>query len=66
MKPNYLNEICANCGFIYGSHHGGSNPWPYDYCPDQKERMDWGNGPGTCFKPTGKYKEEKIKRGKIC
>lgn len=55
--PKYFKEICANCGGTYGDHHGGTSPWPRDYCPGTSGRMDWENGPGTCFKPTGKYKE---------
>lgn len=53
-----MMEMCGNCGFIYGSHHGGTSPWPRDYCPGHEKRMDWENGPGTVFKPTGKVKSE--------
>lgn len=53
--PNFLNEICANCGFTYGSHHGGTEPYPFNYCPGHEGRMDWDKGPGTCFKGTGRY-----------
>ena len=53
-----MNEVCNNCGHTYGSHHGGSNSWPRDYCPGHEGRMDWENGPGTCFEPTGDYMEE--------
>lgn len=59
-KPDYLDEICSNCGCTYCSHHGGSNPWPYNYCPGHEGHMDWDKGPGTIFKPSGKYKEEHI------
>jgi len=52
-----LDEICGNCGLPRGSHHAGISPWPHNYCPDKKERMDWANGPGTCFKSTGLYKK---------
>ena len=55
---NHMKEICGNCGCTYGSHHGGSNPYPYNYCPGHEGRMDWENGKGTCFKPTGTYKED--------
>jgi hypothetical protein len=41
---------CARCGNSYGSHHGGSSPYPRDYCPGTEGRMDWENGPGTVFK----------------
>jgi len=55
---NYLKEICANCGCTLGAHHGGCNPYPRDYCPGHEGRMDWENGPGTTFSPSGIYKEE--------
>ncbi len=45
-----FSEICANCGCTYGSHHGGTAPWPRDYCPGNEGRMDWEDGPGTVFK----------------
>jgi len=54
----FLREICGRCGCTYGSHHGGIQPWPRDYCPGHEGRMDWENGPGTVFKPTGQYKNE--------
>jgi len=50
-----LDEICGNCSKTFGSHHAGTSPWPYNYCPDPDCRMDWKNGPGTVFKATGKY-----------
>ena len=65
MKVNLMKEICVNCDFTFGSHHGGSSPWPYNYCPSEEGRMDWENGQGTVFKPSGYYKgekEEEIKR----
>lgn len=49
IKPNYLGEICKNCGLTRGSHHGGTHPYPYNYCPGHEGRMDWDKGPGTCF-----------------
>lgn len=52
-----LDEICGHCGYILGSHHGGSNPWPQGYCPGGEHTMDWGKGPGTCFKSTGRFRE---------
>ena len=45
----YMNRKCRHCGFTYGSHHGGTNPWPRNYCPGHEGRMDWENGPGTVF-----------------
>jgi hypothetical protein len=54
-KPTEFNEICSNCGLSMGSHHGGSNPWPYNYCPGHEGRMDWENGPGTTFEGSGCY-----------
>lgn len=54
-----LREICGNCGLLFGSHHGSSGPWPYSYCPGHEGRMDWENGPGTVFKYTGKFTDDK-------
>jgi hypothetical protein len=56
---DYFKEICKKCGCTYGAHHGGISPWPRDYCPGNEGRMDWENGPGTVFKPSGEYEEEK-------
>jgi len=50
-----LKEYCANCGRTYGSHHAGQAPWPRDYCPGHEGKMDFENGPGTWFKPSGRY-----------
>ena len=50
-----LLEICGNCGFTFGSHHGGTSSWLYYYCPGNEGRMDWDKGPGTVFKSTGEY-----------
>lgn len=62
---NQMKEICDNCGFTYGSHCGGAYysfyyemDIPQGYCPGHEGRMDWDNGQGTIFKPTGRYKEE--------
>ena len=55
-KEKYLTEICANCKCTMGSHHGGSSPYPYNYCPGNEGRMDWEKGPGTVFKASGKYR----------
>ena len=62
--PKYFKEICSNCGCTKGAHHGGTAPFPYDYCPRHEGRMDWDEGPGTCFKPSGLYKEEKEVKNK--
>ena len=51
----YFNEICGHCGFTYGSHYAGTRPWPMNYCPATEGGMDFAQGPGTIFKPTGKY-----------
>lgn len=59
MDNKFLRELCKNCGCAFGSHHGGTNPWPRNYCPGHEGRMDWDKGPGTVFKPTGTYKEDK-------
>lgn len=52
-----LDEICGYCGLTLGSHHGGSSSYPRNYCPGHESRMDWENGPGTCFKSTGRFRE---------
>ena len=56
----WLDEICGNCGLTRGSHHGGTQPWPYDYCPGHEGRMDWDKGPGTVFKHTGIYRVKNL------
>ena len=61
-KLSYLDELCVNCGLTFGSHHAGSSPWPYNYCPGHEDRMDWENGPGTTFKGSGIHM--KIERNK--
>jgi hypothetical protein len=53
-----FKEICANCGCTFGSHHAGTSSWPRDYCPGHEDKMDWENGSGTVFMPTGEYKKE--------
>jgi len=58
----YLREVCANCGLTMGAHHGGTSPWPYNYCPGHEGRMDWENGPGTIFSPSGEYRDREIGR----
>lgn len=57
LFPKKFNEICKNCGFTFGSHYGGTAPYPYNYCPGHEGRMDWEKGPGTTFSPTGTYKD---------
>ena len=59
MEDKILREICKNCGCTFGSHHGGTSPYPYNYCPGHENRMDWDKGPGTCFLGSGLYKEKK-------
>ena len=53
-----LEEFCAKCGCTKGSHHGGTQPWPMNYCPGTEGRMDWDKGAGTVFKPSGTYREK--------
>jgi hypothetical protein len=53
-----LKEICSNCGCTWGSHHGGSTTWPFNYCPGHEGEMDWEEGPGTTFKLSGRYVNE--------
>ena len=56
----FLEEICANCGLTKGSHLAtATKQYPSDYCPGHEGRMDWDQGPGTVFLPSGKYKGEK-------
>ena len=64
-RPKHFSELCENCGFTYGSHCGGyyysefyKKNIPNQCCPGHEGRMDWDQGGGTIFKPTGKYKEE--------
>jgi len=52
-----LNEVCGNCGLTLGSHSSGTKPYPPDSCPATEHGMDFAQGPGTVFKPTGKFKE---------
>ena len=59
---NYLDEICKHCGCTFGAHHAGRSPWPYNYCPGHEGRMDWEKGPGTTFKSSETYKEDKEKK----
>ena len=56
VKDKVMDRICKHCGFTYGRHHGGTSPWPRDYCPGLEGKMDWENGPGTTFKDSGKFK----------
>ncbi len=55
LRTEYA-EVCKRCGCTKGSHHGGTNPWPYDYCPGHEDRMAWDKGPGTTFNPSGEYR----------
>lgn len=50
-----LDEVCGNCGLRFGSHHAGHGKYPYNCCPGHEGRMDWDEGAGTTFIPTGKY-----------
>ena len=52
----FTDEICDHCGLTLGSHHGGTQPWPMNYCPGHEGGMDWDKGPGSVFKPTGTYR----------
>ena len=56
VKDEVMDRICKHCGLTYGQHHGGTSPWPRDYCPGHKDKADWENGPGTIFKDSGKFK----------
>jgi len=57
---DHLEEECANCGLTFGSHYAGTESWPKSYCPGHEGKMDWEEGPGTTFKPTGARKKTKI------
>ena len=64
--PNRLKEICANCGFTFGSHCADAHysnfykmSIPHNACPGHERRMDWDAGDGTVFSPTGEYKEKR-------
>ena len=61
IKPSIsrLGEICGNCGCTFGSHLATAGKYPSNYCPASEDSMDWDNGPGTIFAPTGEYKEDK-------
>jgi len=57
-NSTYLLEKCANCGLPFGSHHGGTSPWPYNYCLGNEGQMDWDEGPRTVFKSIQEDKKE--------
>ena len=66
-EQNPLFEICANCGFTYGSHRATKVDHynkllgkfiKKDQCPATERGMDWDDGPGTSFNPTGTYREK--------
>ncbi len=61
--PLGLNEKCSNCGFTFGSHHGGTAPYPNNYCPGHEGAMDWENGGGTTFKHIGIFIDKKTAGG---
>ena len=56
---NPLDELCIHCGYDNGEHHAGSEPWPYEYCPGPEGNWTWESGPGTVFKGSGEYKDER-------
>lgn len=65
MSMQRLNEICKNCNCTLGAHSATGYysihyemHIPQNYCPGHEGRMNWDKGPGTCFEPTGLYKEE--------
>ena len=59
-----MNRKCRHCGFTWGSHHGGTGPWPKDYCPGHEGRTDWENGPGTVFEAESANKWLVVDRNK--
>ena len=58
MSNDRMNEICAVCGLVYGSHKGHG---PANQCPMHEGRMDWPEV-ATIFEPTGTYREESTDR----
>jgi hypothetical protein len=61
---DWLDEVCKYCGLTRGAHHGGEyfskthqRIFHFDQCPGHQGRMDWENGPGSCFAGTGQYAE---------
>ena len=63
MDNKFLREICKNCGLTFGAHCGGAyysdfykKEIPSDCCPGHEGRMDWDEGPGTIFDPSGEFK----------
>jgi len=59
-------SICKNCGLSYDAHLGTSyyseqyeQSFPSNTCPGHEGRMDWNNGPGTVFEPSGKSEDVK-------
>lgn len=49
-----MNELCGNCGLTFGAHCADGRG---SLCPGHESRMDWDNGPGTKFEPTGTFGE---------
>ena len=45
-----MTELCGACGLTFGAHRAGP---PDNRCPGHEGRMDWDDGPGTTFEPTG-------------
>jgi hypothetical protein len=52
-----FDELCGTCGLSLGSHHAGTQPYPYNTCPGHQGKMDWENGPGHTFKPSAIFKK---------
>ena len=46
----HLKEVCGNCGHTFGAHRADDC-----MCPATEGGTDFKQGPGTKFKPTGKY-----------
>lgn len=62
MTDEFLRETCDACGLTAGAHCGGpgyneacKKHIPYNYCPGHQGRMDWNEGPGTIFVPSGRF-----------
>ena len=61
IKNGYiaLDVVCKHCSHTLGSHHYGTVNYPHNYCPGTPGKMDWENGPGTCFKPVEEQQKER-------
>lgn len=52
-----INEKCTHCTRTLEEHYAASYPYPHNYCPGPG-RGNWKDSPGTCFKPSGVFKDK--------